>query len=578
MDRSEFDSHLENLRSAEAITVDTEGSLNHPYSKTFGLSTSVLGVSEYFPVGHRFGQNLPSEWVPALCRTIERAPVLIMHNAKHDLRSLRNVGIDYKGKFYDTMLMAHMVNENVPNKGLDYLSKLHGGEPKKRSQFMDDTITAFGWDFIPVDEMRPYAANDAYITEQLFHSLWDEFRGQGFDGKLWDYEQKWTRLVAKMEDTGILIDQNLCERELTKGLRILDQIRKELKFNPGSPKDLGKFLIGEMSLPVVKWSKKTGNPSFDKEAMKVYDEILHQMGDERAKLILTYRGWQKTTSSNYEAYLKLVSPEDGRLRPNFKLHGTRTGRMSCEHPNLQQIPRITKNPWNGNLKQAFITEPGRTPWEPDYSQLEFRLGAAYAREHKLLEAFNDDSRDVFSEMAADLGMSRFDTKTMTYTIQYGGGVNRVATVFGMSHMLAKARINQFYDKYPGLRKVSRLAEMRCLERGYVQYWTGRRRHFQFPQSEAHKAFNAAIQGGAFEIVKRRMIALDEAGLINDECRLDLQVHDSIRLDIEDGKEHIYLPEVKKVMENIDEDFGVRFKVDIHKWGTEDAWQSTRAIV
>lgn len=576
MNRSDFELHMANLQGAEAITTDTEGSLNHPYSKTFGLSTSVLGISEYFPVGHRFGENLPSEWVPELCKVVEHAPVLIMHNAKHDLRALRNMGINYTGKFYDTMLMAHMINENIPNKGLDYLSKIHGGEPKKRSQFMNDTITAFGWDFIPVEEMRPYAANDAYITEQLFIALWDDFRGQGFDGELWDYEQKWVRLVAKMEDTGILIDQALCERELTKGLRILNEIRLQLGFNPGSPKDLGNFLIGEMSMPVVKRSKKTGNPSFDKEAMKVYDEILMQMGDERAKLILTYRGWQKTTSSNYEAYLKLFSQEDGKLRPNFKLHGTRTGRMSCEHPNLQQIPRISENPWNGHLKQAFITEAGRTAWEFDYSQLEFRLGAAYAREQKLLDIFNDDSRDVFDEMSAELGMARHDTKTLNYTIQYGGGVNRVSSVFGMSPALAKARINQYYEKYPGLRKVSRLAEMRCLEKGFVQYWTGRRRHFQFPQSEAHKAFNAAIQGGAFEIVKRRMIALDEAGLINDECRLDLQVHDSIRLDIEDGKEDTYVPEVKRIMEDVDKDFGVNFKVEVNKWGTKEAWMPKAA--
>lgn len=561
---------MHNLQEAKAITLDTEGSLNHPYAKTFGLSTSVMGVAEYFPVGHRFGVNLPENQVNELRKIIENAPALVMHNAKHDLRSLQAMGINFTGKFYCTMLMAHMINENWYSKELDYLSKLSGGEPKAFTQQMQDTINAFGWDFIPAEEMRFYAANDAYITDKLFDWLWPEFYGQGFSSELWDVEQKWVRLVAKMEDRGILINEELCEKELDKGLKILQAIRKELGFNPGSPKELGHFLIDEMGFPVIKRSKKTDKPSFNKEAMEVYDELLAQMGDKRAKQILTYRGWQKTTSSNYEAYLKLQYPEDGRLHPNYKIHGTVTGRTSCMKPNLQQIPRTTSNPWNGNLKQAFIVETGRTPWELDYSQLELRLTAAYAKEQKLLDAFNDDSRDVFSEMASELGMIRHDTKTFNYTILYGGGPRRVSEVFGMSYIMAKARIEQFYSKYPGLRRVSNLAAQRATERGYIQYWTGRRRHFQFP-TEARKAFNAAIQGGAFEIVKRQAIAVDEAGLINDECQLDLHVHDSLRFDIENGKEHIYIPEIKRIMEDVNSEFGVRMKVEAKRWGMEEEY-------
>lgn len=565
-----FNEYLQDMREANYLAVDTEGSTNHPFSNTNGVSTSVDAIAHYWPVNHRVmpgadrETNYSRELIQQLLDVLANHSCLVFHNAKHDLRALENLGLTYRGKFYDTMLMAHMVNENWVSKSLDYLSRIHGGQPKNRTDDMNLIIKAMGWDWIPIDMMRPYATNDALITEGLFQNLWTEFNLQGFNGELWDWEQKFTRLMGEVENTGILVDQSLAEHELERGEKIMRSLENELGFKPSSPKELGHFLLDEMKLPVVKRSKKTDKPSFDKEAMKVYDELLQQRDDERAHKILIYRGWLKTTSSNYRPYLELIGP-DGRLHPSFKLHGTRTGRLSCEHPNLQQIPRESENDWNGALKKVFIVEQGRRAYELDYSQLEFRLGAGYAKEAKLIEVFNDFERDVFSEMAEELGMKRHHTKTLNYTLQYGGGAKRISGVFGVSLAAARAIIDNYYAKYPGLRKISRYAESRCQDQGYVKYWTGRRRHFPDPARDGHKAFNAVIQGGAFEIVKRAMIRGWEAGLVNEECRLDLQVHDSIRLDIEEGKEEVYTQEWKSIMENVETDFGVKFKVDVKPW-------------
>lgn len=144
-------------------------------------------------------------------------------------------------------------------------------------------------------------------------------------------------------------------------------------------------MIDELKLPVVKRSPKTGAPSFDKEAMTIYDEMLEHRDNPTANLIKQYRGWQKSVTSNYLPYVELLSL-DGRLRPNYKLHGTKTGRMSCEKPNLQQIPRVSNKPWNGKMKAAFIPEDDFELWEFDYSQLELRLGTAYAKK-KLSNGF-----------------------------------------------------------------------------------------------------------------------------------------------------------------------------------------------
>jgi DNA polymerase-1 len=346
----------------------------------------------------------------------------------------------------------------------------------------------------------------------------------------------------------------------------MSNIKSNLGLNPSSPNELGHFLLEELSLPIVKKTKKGGKPSFDKEAMKVYDELLQQVNDNRASLILTYRGWQKTTSSNYRPYLEMLDP-DGRLRASFKQHGTVTGRLSCEKPNLQQIPRVSENDWNGHLKSAIIVESGRTAWEVDFSQGEFRLGTAYAKQRNLIDIFNDSQRDIFEEMAKDLGMTRNNVKTLNYLLQYGGGEGKISSTFGVSHLAAKAIKGNYYKNYPGLAKAANLALLRCRQNGFVKYWTGRRRHLPYlAQDEGHLPFNSVIQGGFFEIVKRQMIRCDEAGLNNEECYMDLQVHDSVRFDIEDGKEGDYLPEIKRIMEDVQPDFGVKFRVDIKKWG------------
>lgn len=557
------------LKDAPIIHVDTEGTLNHPFSETWGSSFSVDGQAAYLPFNHMIGDNLQERHLAAYREVIENARCLDFHNAKHDLRAFRNLGINYKGPFYDTMLMAHMNNENYYSKELDALGKLLVGRGKAKSEAMDAIIKGFGWPFVPAGMMNHYACEDSLLLEDIFNVLLPDFQSQGFDGPLWEWEQKLVRMLMDVEDHGILVDQELSEREYDRGTKIMAEIERELGFNPGSPAQVGNFLINELDLPVLAWTKggKTGKvkPSFNKEAMQQYDEILAHRNDKRAKMILTYRGWQKTTGSNYKSYLEKLGP-DGRIRCNYKIHGTKTCRLSCEDPNLQQIPKQSGNDWNGKLKSAFITEPGRTRWGFDYSQVEFRLGAAYGKEKKLLEVFDDPSRDIFEEIAKDLGMERDPVKTLNYTLQFGGRARRISNVFGVSIARANEIIDNYYNEYSGLKRASELAEQRAQERGYIQYWSGRRRHFQF-DSEYRKAFNAACQGGAWEIIKRRGISVWEAGLSNDECKMDLLVHDELCFDIEDGKEDEYIPEIVNILENPPENFGVKFRVKYKKWGT-----------
>lgn len=557
------------------IGVDTESNgrdyRHDPLAKTTGVSvaTTVNG-GDYFPFQHTIGFNHPSPTFYGareyLKYWIEHPDVIpVMHNAKHDILALEDLGIYIRDKlYYCTMLETHFVNENLPNKGLDYVSKSLGGEPKVKSRLMSSFIKWGGWEAIPSDVIREYAEVDSALALFIHEKTYPIFQAEGYDGELWERERKFTDLIMRMERLGVPIDQDLCEQEIEIGTKRMDEIRDELKANPMSGPDLKKLLIDDMGLPPQKLTP-TGRPSFDKEAMELFEGILEQRNDPTASRILEYRGWQKTISSNYSSYLELQSG-NGTLHPSFKLHGTRSGRLSCEKPNLQQIPRSSPKRWNGSLKRAFRAREGFRLFEADYSNLELRLAAVYSKEANLVGPLQQGFKP-FDVMAEQLGWERQDCKTFTYATLYGGGSKRIRDLFGIPQEDAQIMRANWFGTYPDIQKASQKAGRLAERRGYISMWTGRRRHLS--RREGYKAFNSLLQGGAAELVKSVMLALDEV-IDWDTCRLLLQVHDSCVFEIAKGTEDKWLPLIKQVMENVavyHPQFGtIPFPVEIKEFG------------
>lgn len=526
-------------------------------------------VSHYMPFRHNNGTNLERKWLDAvrevlLFRDENKLPT-IWHNMKFDHESLHTIGIEVSG-LYDicTMLVSHLLNENLYVQSLDALTKQFLGDPgKKISPEFKRWIEKHGWGSVPSMEMYEYASYDVDLLYRLWQHLKPQFEKEGLRNYWFDRKVHTVKLVREMERRGVAVDTALCEKMQFIGQQQMTDIVEILDANPASPKDLKKLLIDGLGLPVVK-KTPTGAACFDKQAMVEYEEMLERLDNDTAKLVLAFRGWQKSTSSNYKPYIELLSP-DGRLRPNYKLHGTKTGRWSCEKPNLQQIPRVSDKPWNGEMKSAFIARPGFSLWEADYGQLELRLATAYAEEESLLQVFAE-GRDIFTEMAQSTGLARHDQKTLVYTIQYGGGIRRISNVFGVDSHKAEQLRYAFYSAYPGFRAMSELASRTARTKKRVKIWTGRYRHFRFPQEEAHKAFNSVIQGGAADIVEGTMQRLFSGVDTPGECEMLLQVHDSVVFEIRDDLVEQYKPRIIEVMENVEPDFGVKFSVDFHQWG------------
>jgi len=568
MDESSIDRHISAMLSADLIAVDTETTglgVQDGTDYLMGISVAYrlgpLGImSAYFPFRHE-AENLDKTVLSKLQTVFDNKP-LVFHNLKFDLHALRTAGIVLgpQHKLYCTMNMAHMVNEEWASKGLDWLAAklLKDNKTDEVKKWAD----VFGWATVPVGLMDPYARHDAELTLRLFELLWKDMREQELH-TLWPVERRFVHVLRDMEQRGVGVNKEFCEAKILQGEEVMARVEAYLGWSPTSPVDLERFLIDELGFPVHRVSEKTGKPSFDKKAMEYYDELLTSVERPEAKLVLVYRGWQKAVSSLYRPALRLVSP-DGRVRPNFKQHGTKTGRLACAEPNLQQVPRKSDKPWNGDAKRAFVPADGYELWGYDYAQLEFRLATAYGRIPWLMDCFNDDDRDVFDELAQRIGEVRQSTKTYVYCTMYGGGKAKVATTLGKPLHEIESNYSLFKESISGINDAAKAAQNRAKSAGYVRMWTGRRRHFPYEEGH-HKAFNSVLQGGGAEVVKRAMVMIDADERIDKaRCRMVLQVHDEIVFEMKPEYRAEVEPIITQHMTNFPE-FGVRFKVEGKIW-------------
>jgi DNA polymerase-1 len=528
-------------------------------------------LSEYFPVNHSPSpeRNLPRQVVDYLLWLVSER-IAVVHNALFDMAVTRQFGVELT-KIVCTMKYDHLINENYNQYSLEEVSKRWmGHSAKNKSPLFELALLGYGWD-MPVDIMRDYALSDAGGTLKTF--LLQNRHVQKKEPKInkyWtDIEAPVHQVLSHMRKWGVEVDVDLCRRKEQQGLEEKSRITEFFGFNPGSPLGLSKLLFEELGLECLARTS-SGKPQFDKKAMERYETILSQSGRENNDVVrelLTYRGWTKAVSAYYKPYQRLLSP-DGRLRPEYRTAGPVTGRWSCADPNLQQIPKETDKVWNGSIKDCLVSAPGYTGWEVDYSQLEFRLTASATRSKNLLEIFEDPTRDIFNEMALALGWERQPVKVLSYLTIYGGGKGKLAETFGVSVDEAAGMLEHFYAEYPNLRIVAKRLELEASRQGWIEIWSGRRRHFR-NDNEAYKAFNSFIQGGAADLVKGVMVTLFKE-LINDECRLLLQVHDSLWFEIKQGKEEYYLPQIKEIMTRCSKIFNVNLTVDAHPWSHREA--------
>lgn len=563
------------LEAAEEIAIDTETTglnVRNGVDYLHGICWATDSQYGYIPFRHRT-DNVERRWLEPLFKIL-RYKDLDWHNRKFDYHSIKTLGVEpteaLKGKQYDTLMIMQLINEELFSKELDVLAKIFLKDEKAGKDIINKLGQIYGWGAIPPSIMGPYGGYDAHLTRRLKQVLWPKLVEQGLEHVYWETEAPMTDALYRMEQRGVGTNRQLAQEKAERGELRMATIQRELKFNPASTKDLGKYLLEDLGLPVLGRTPK-GAPSFTKAIMEEYDDILQDSNNPSAKRVAEYRGWQKAVSSLYLPILEKTGP-DGRIRTSFKQHGTVTGRLSASDPNLQQVPRGSDKVWNGDAKGCFTSgrdDYGLFGW--DYSQIELRLGAAYGRESVLLAEFEKADADpfevlcriIFGEFTPAL---RHETKTFVYANLYGAGLAKIAAQLGRTVAETKPLYDRYHAGIAGIMAVTKQVNDTMAKQKYITYWDGRRRHIR-NREDARKAWNSVVQGGAAQLVKKAILRCEE--FADDDCYPVLTVHDEITFCIRREALPDYEPKIIKAMTDWPK-FPVKFAVEGKEWKVKEA--------
>ena len=382
---------------------------------------------------------------------------------------------------------------------------------------------------------------DAGQLASLFETMKAEITARGEDPLYDEIEFPLAQVLADMTRLGVLVDRAGIEEfgavmraKLDEALARIRQQVDDPDFNPNSPKQLGEMLFDKLGLPHGK-KTQTGWAT-DAATLEKLREDSPLVED-----ILEYRTYQKLNSTYVEGLLKVIGP-DGRIHSTFNQTEARTGRLSSDNPNLQNIPIRTE--LGSRLRAYFVARPGWVLVDADYSQIELRILAHITGDEHMQEAFRSGA-DIHRSTAAKIyGLPleaitprlRSSAKAINFGIMYGKGAFSLSKDIGVTVKEADAFLRQYLDTFP---KVSGYMEKTIADakaNGYVSTLFGRRRalpelsssNFNVRSSGERMARNTPIQGTAADVIKLAMVRvwrrLRDEGM---ESRLILTVHDEL---------------------------------------------------
>ena len=416
---------------------------------------------------------------------------------------------------------------------------------------------------------------DAGALADLFAKMKAEITALGEDALYNDIEFPLAQVLADMTRTGILVDREGIEAFGVQLRQELDQVLTRIEmeagtsdFNPNSPKQLGTLLFDTMGLP---HGKKTKNGwSTDAETLEKLRDI------PLVEDILQYRACQKLNSTYVEGLLKVIG-EDGRIHTRFNQTEARTGRLSSDNPNLQNIPIRTE--MGSKLRAYFVAKPGCVLVDADYSQIELRILAHVTGDAHMQEAFLSGA-DIHRSTAAKIynirpedvtPRLRSSAKAINFGIMYGKGAYSLSKDIGVSVKEAEAFLQTYLATFPNIDGYMEKTIADARQCGYVSTLFGRRRALPELNSNNHNirasgermARNTPIQGTAADVIKLAMVRVWRR-LRNEkmESRLILTVHDELIVEAPEAEAEKAAQILRKEMEGCVH-YAVPLSTDVH---------------
>lgn len=523
------------------LDIETTG-LNPRAKDAAVLMVGVLGDKpEDEPRVFHMASKHPETWRARLVKLCGKLPPVMGHNIKFDIVYAKRFGANIEAAG-DTMLGAHMVDENRPLGLKSLMADFMGGD------WSYDGV----WDDSDPEAMAAYLKKDLLATRELYRIN---------KGKLTSNQKKLLRkvvvpainMLAETEDYGIPISRDKLEiasRKYTSELAEIDaqldseipsEIPEGIQVKWGTTNFQRWFLYDYLGIPKKEVGKPTkafpnGAPSLSKKALAYMDHPIAKTLLERSRL-------KKNIDGFITPYKDQIDGK-GRLYTSFKLHGTVTGRLSsgkvCDGVgvNLQQVP---KDPY---IRGLVAAPEGYKIIEADYSQLELRVAAVVSRDKNMLQLYRDGG-DIHSQTTRAIGLdpdNSFDrrkAKIVNFGFLYGMSaksfVQFAKVSYGTDITLDEAEQfrEDFFRHWSGLRPWHARAKARAHKLGYSSTMFGRRRHLpglyssdEYEVAAAERqAVNSQVQGTGSDVMLRAAVQV-WSSLEGDSHILGL-VHDAV---------------------------------------------------
>lgn len=533
---------VNDLAKVSELAIDTEtDSLGGLTSKMIGLSLCAkAGVAYYViaPLVKYLADILANKQIKKYG-----------HNIKYDLEVLNRAGFVVNNIDFDTKVAAYLIHPTGRGHSLDNLAfvelkhemvpieSLIGPRGKKQISLVD----------VPLPQVADYSAEDADYTFRLVDRLESQLKKEKLYKLFSEIEMPLLPVLVRMEQAGVKIDVKFLQKMSAKvGKDIINLEQKiyrlaKTEFNVNSPLQLKEILFTKLKISTEGVGKtKTGFSTAADELEKLVDK--HPV----IKLIMEHRELSKLKNTYLDALPELVNKETGRVHTSFNQTVTSTGRLSSSDPNLQNIP--IRSSLGGEIRKAFIAEPGFALISADYSQIELRVAADLSGDPKLIEIFKA-GKDIHTSTAAFVHQIpesqvtpeiRRTAKEVNFGVLYGMGPHGLAQRTGMDYARAKGFIDRYFSTFVGLAKYLEEVKEMARNLGYVETKYGRRLQLpdihsgvqQIRAGAERLATNMPIQGTAADIIKMAMIEIDKGlAKISPKSRMLMQVHDELVFEV-----------------------------------------------
>ncbi len=468
------------------------------------------------------------------------------HNLKYDIKVLQQYGMNVQAPLFDTMIAHYLINPDMRH-NMDVLAENYlGYQPQPITELIGKKGPNQGsMRNVPLDKQTEYAVEDADVTYQLKNHFVTEMASKEVIDLFNKIELPLVNVLADMESAGIHIDvdylNELAVQFQKETATLEERIYKQAgeRFNLASPKQLGPILFDKLKLFDKPKKTKTGQYS-------TAEDVLSYLAKDHAIVadILEWRSVKKLSNTYIEALPQQVNSKTDRVHTIFNQAVAATGRLSSNHPNLQNIPIRTER---GQLvRKAFIPrDEEHVLLAADYSQIELRVIASLSDDKEMQEAFQK-GEDIHASTAAKVfnvaleevsREQRSQAKTVNFGIVYGVSAFGLSNQTNLNRKESKALIDAYYETYPQLKSYIRKQVDFARESGYVETILGRRRYLRDINSQnsivrsaaERNAVNAPIQGSAADIIKIAMLRIHEK-LKEFDSQMLLQVHDELVFD------------------------------------------------